>query len=386
MINQNRLLETFLELVNINGESGNEILVSNFLQKKLADIGLTVAVDEASKSFNGTTGNVIGFWGGTDDSMPSILLSAHMDTILPTKNIKTVIKDNRIKTDGNTILGADNRVGVSVILELLRVLKEQNLPHPPIYVVFSVAEEIGMYGSKYISTNQEIDAKIGFVFDSSAMPGNVIINAPSSRKLEIKLIGKSAHAAVNPSAGVSAIKIAGNAISKIDIGKFEDNSTFNIGKINGGKAINIVPDIVELEAEYRGFDYDLMNQKIEEVRSIFKIEADKLGGTIKFNEIEKYELFNLDLTSAPVEIAFEAIRKLGLEPKGIRYSGGSDANIYNSIGISTVNLGMGFQNVHSTNENIMLNNLYKDAEIGINIVLAAHNYFITKDQVNEVEI
>ncbi len=372
MLNYTRLKNSFLELVAINGASGRENNVADHIQMRLSEIGVQAERDNANVSFDGTCGNVIAFLEGTDPNMRPILLSCHMDTIEPTAGIKCIEENGKIMTDGRTILGADNRAGVAVVLETLQTVVENNLPHPPIYCAFSVAEEIGMFGIKFIP-KEKINAACGFVFDSSAKPGDVIVNAPSSRVITIKLFGKAAHAAVQPENGVNALKIAGNAISKIPTGKFNDNSTFNFGTIKGGKAINIVPDYVEIEAEYRGFSHKLLDRKVENLRQVFNSEAESLGGKAEIEVVEKYGFFELSESSETVKIAFNAIRKADLNPEAITYSGGSDANVLNTKGIPTVNFGMGFRNVHSVNEYIKTEDLYKDAEIAMNIVTASYS-------------
>jgi tripeptide aminopeptidase len=372
MINKDRVVESFLELVSVNGESGNEQQISNYIQKKLNHLGISYSIDNAGDSFGGNAGNITAQIPGAN--IPGIVFSSHMDSIEPTEGIKTKIEDGKIKTDGKTILAADDRAGIAIILEVLQTVKENDLEHPPLTIIFTVAEEIGMYGSKNISI-KELNASCGFVFDSSADPGNLIQIAPSKIQLKIKVIGKASHAAVSPEKGINAITIACNSLSKIKTGKFDDGSTLNFGSIKGGKAINIIPGLVEIDAELRGFDNEYLTSKIDEIKQVFINEAEKLGGSIRIDIDEKYRAFALDEESAPIKIVKNAIEKTDLSPKLLKYSGGSDANVFNANGLPSVNLGMGFKNCHSVNEFILVDDLTKSCEIAFNIIGSAYNYF-----------
>lgn len=371
MINKERLVETFVELVKIDGKSGNEKDIAQNLVTRLKELGLEVKIDNAGETFGGNSGNVIGYLKGNYPEKESILLSAHMDTVEDTPDIKVIIEDEIIKTDGNTILGADDRAGVACILETLKIIKDNKLDHPPIYVVFSVAEEIGMWGAKNISP-KEVKAKYGFIFDSSAKAGKVITEAPTSARMDITIRGKSAHAAVAPENGINAIKIAGNAIARLNPGRFEAG-TFNIGTIKGGKATNIVPDCVEIAAECRSFNNSILKEKIEEIKNIFKEETEKLEGEFEFDYSEKYNCFKLEDSNKTVQIAFDAIRECGVEPESISFTGGSDANIYSNLGIPTVNIGTGYKGAHTHNEQISISDLFFDANVTLNIVKISLN-------------
>lgn len=371
MINKERLVETFIELVKIDGKSGNEKDIAENLIKKLKELGLEVRTDNAGETFGGNAGNVIGYLEGNYPEKEPVLLSAHMDTVEATPNIKVIIEDEIIKTDGNTILGADDRAGVACILETLRVIKDNKIEHPPVYVVFSVAEEIGMWGAKNILP-EEVKAKYGFIFDSSAKAGKVITEAPTAARMDIKITGKSAHAAVAPENGINAIKIAGNAIARLNPGRFEAG-TFNIGTIQGGKATNIVPDCVEIAAECRSFNDSILKEKVEQIKNVFQEETDKLEGGLEFKYSEKYNCFKLEDSNKTVQIAFEAIRECGVEPESISFTGGSDANIYSNLGIPTVNIGTGYKGAHTHNEQIAISDLYFDANVTLNIVKISLN-------------
>ena len=378
MISQKKLVDTFLDLALIDGASGNERLVADFLKSKLSELGLNVKEDNANKTFNGNAGNVIAHYPGTNKDMLPYFIAAHMDSIAPTKNLKPVFTNGVIRSDGTTILGADDRVGVAVVLETITYIVKNKIETGPIQIILTVGEEIGMFGSKNLTFDM-VNSRFGFVFDSSASPGSIIVSAPSSTHFIVKVLGKAAHAAVNPEQGINAIKIASDAITKLKTGKISETCTMNFGLINGGKAINIVPDQVIIEGDVRSLVNEESISKIEELKDTFNKSALKFGGKVEFKFIKKYETFNLSLDSNVVQIAMNAIKEIGLNPKPIKYPGGSDANIFNKMGIPTVNLGLGYKNVHSKNESISIQNLELSAKIGISIVKNAL-FFSTKNE------
>ncbi len=367
MIPQKEILNTFLALIKINGESGNEINFAKYISKELAQIGLDVHIDKANEIYHGNSGNVIAFYEGTNKNLPPIILSAHMDTIEPTTNINVIVEKNIIKTDGTTILGADDRSGIAAILEALKFIIKNDIPAPPIKVILTVAEEIGMYGSSFYE-DKEPFAKYAFVFDSSADPGKIIVAAPTSKVIKIEVIGKSAHAAVHPEDGINAIKIAAMAISKIKVGRISPTCTANFGKISGGKAVNIVPDLVSIDAEVRSLNNSEIDSKINEIKTAFNEAVNTFGGNYVINIKEKYPAFNIDENSPLIKLAKNALSELELKPETIKFSGGSDANQFNAKGIPALNFGIGMKSVHSHKEYIDINHITMVANAIIKIV------------------
>jgi tripeptide aminopeptidase len=370
MIDRQRLVQTFLELVRIDGISGNEAAMAQALAARLTALGIPSQQDAAGSACAGNAGNVIGRLEATAPGAPPILLSAHMDTVQPTRGIKPALRDGVIASDQTTILGADDRAGISAILEILAVLKERRLPHGPIEIVFTVAEEIGMHGAKFLK-RADLQARLGFVFDSSAPPGNVVVQAPGAVAFKIFVHGKAAHAAVWPEKGVHAIQIAGRALADLKLGRVGEIGTVNVGLIQGGKAINVVPDCVELQGEVRSPDEEEINALLHDIERRFAAVAKKAGGSIAFEATRKYAGFRLTDQDQVVQVVAAAIARAGFQPKTIKYPGGSDANVFNEKGIPTVNLGLGVHGAHSFQESITVDNLAAAAKIGLEIVNTA---------------
>ncbi len=374
MINNQRLLDIFIELVKIDGVSGNENNVAEYIKTRLTELGIEYTHCNSEKIEGGNCGNLIATLPGTDAGLSTIMFSAHMDSIESTEGINTIIEDGIIKTDGKTILAADDRAGIASILEVVKVLKENNVDHPPLKLLFTVIEEKGMKGAKDVDA-ESLGAACGFIFDSSARPGKIIVSAPTSVHIIIKITGLAAHAANAPEKGVNAIMIASNSISQLGSGRLTDTMTFNFGKITGGKVINIVPDYCEIEAECRSHDKTELDNRLTEVENVFKTEAEKLGGSVDVTVNKKYSNFNLSHTSDTAIIASRAIEKTGLEPDLVRYAGGSDANVFNEVGIPSVNFGLGYRNAHSTSENMAIEDLETSASICLNVAKTAFIHF-----------
>jgi len=367
MINHDRLVQTFLALGLIDGVHGNEAGVARELQSRLHALGMTCSMDDAGATFGGNAGNIHARMDGTL-SVPAVLLCAHMDTIQSTRELHHVVDDGTIRTDGRTILGGDDRAGISVILEILQTLHEQRIPHGPVEVLFTVCEEAGMHGAKFI-TRSDFEAPYGFIFDCQASPGNYIVEAPGAVSFTAEVRGRSAHAAVSPEKGIHAIEIASKSIAALKMGRWDTTGMLNIGTIHGGSAINVVPDTVRITGETRNANAEKLLSQIEYIRTAFHETAAQLGGTVDITFTEKYGGYEFTDTDPMIRTARTAIAAAGLEPTPLAYAGGSDANVLNRNGIPMLNLGVGFKNAHSFDECIAVKDLVTTARIGLNIVL-----------------
>ena len=217
MVNKQRLIEEFLELVQIDSPSSREGKVAQVLVKKLEEIGCEVIIDNAGEKTGGETGNVIATLKGNRNGK-KILFSSHMDTVSPSIGVKPIIDEANgiIKSDGTTVLGSDDKAGIAAILEALRTVKENNIEHSDIQVVFSIWEEGGLQGAKNLDYSK-IDAEYAFVLDSGGSPGEIIVKAPAQDAIKVKIIGKPAHAGLQPENGISAIMVASKSYRKYEI-------------------------------------------------------------------------------------------------------------------------------------------------------------------------
>lgn len=345
----------FLELVRIDSPSRSERALADKLKKDLSDLGFQVEEDDAGSRVNGKAGNIIARLEGNTNK-PPVLFGAHMDTVSKVLGIKPVIKEGKIFSDGTTILSADDKAGICAIVKGIESALNKGVQHGYIEVVFTICEEIGLKGSKNLNT-EKLKAEMGFILDSSGEVGRLIVNAPAQNKLYFKIKGKAAHAGVEPEKGISAIKIAGVALTNMNFGRIDSETTANIGIIKGGSATNIVADLVEMEGEARSRNKEKLKQQTEHMVRVMEEAAQKYGGQVECKVDFSYPAYNFEEDSSIVRYAIKAVHKIGLKPIIASSGGGSDANVFNGKGVPCINLGSGFFNPHSKEEYIAIESL-----------------------------
>ncbi len=370
MINRERMLNHVLELIQIDSHSREERDVAMKLKADCEALGGTVYIDSAGEKVGGNVGNVIVHFKGTNPNAPPFFLSSHMDTVVPGKGVKPIREGNIIRTDGTTVLGGDDKTGCSIIVECIRTLQEQNIPYSDLQIVFTICEEVGLLGAK----NCEIDrvsAKFGLVLDSDD-PGHLITKAPSSNRMRFTIYGLEAHAGVCPEKGISAIKIASEAIAEMKLGRIDHETTSNIGTINGGVAVNVVPNRVDLYCEARSHNDDKLETQTSHMvdcleRAVSHHEVTNDGHTIKARlekHIERdYHRMDLADDSMIVKLVKQAAHNLGHDCEPLPTGGGCDANIFNRKGIECANLGTGMHNIHTVKEYMSIDDFYQSADI-----------------------
>lgn len=366
-INKERLLEEFLELVQIDSETKNESNIAKILKEKFESLGLEVIEDNAKEVTGHGANNLICNLKGTKDSADPIYFTSHMDTVVPGNGVKPSIEDGYVITDGTTILGADDKTGVAAILEAIRSLKENSVEHGDLQFVITVGEESGLVGAKALDSSL-LNAKYGYALDSDGKVGNIIVAAPTQAKLNAVVKGKTAHAGVAPEKGISAITLASKAIAKMPLGRIDDETTANIGRFEGGQKTNIVCDHVEILAEARSLVPEKMEEQVEKMKQAFQETAEEMGGSVELDIQVMYPGFKQQAGDQVVEVARSAAKSIGRESELLTSGGGSDANIIAGHGIPTVNLAVGYEEIHTTNERMPVAELEKVAELVTAIV------------------
>jgi tripeptide aminopeptidase len=296
-----------------------------------------------------------------------------MDTVGPGEGIRPLVVDGVVKSDGNTVLGADDKAGIAVILEALSSVLESGMKHGRVEIVLTVAEEIGLLGSKNLDLSQ-LQARRVFVLDGEGEIGGIVVRAPSQNSIRATFKGRSAHAGLNPEAGINAIDAAAEAITCMTLGRIDEETTANVGIIRGGRAANIVPDEAYLEGEARSLSEESLDRQTREMEKCLQEGATKLGAQVEALVTRAYSSFNLGLQDAIVKIALEAAENLGIKARLASTGGGSDTNVFNESGLPAVNLSVGYENVHTAREKIPVKNLEKAAQYLVEIisVVASH--------------
>jgi len=370
MINRERVLAEFCELVRIKASTRAEREIADALKARLAAAGLEVAEDETGQKIGGNAGNVFGYLKGTLPQAPRLMLSAHIDCVEPCAGIEPELKDGVIVSKGDTILGSDDKSGIVPILEALRVIKEQKIPHGDIQVVFTVSEEGGLHGSKNMDPAW-LRADMGYAFDASGEPGKIITKAPGQNRIEVVIHGKTAHAGVAPEEGINAIVLAGKALAQIRQGRIDDETTANIGTIKGGVATNIVPDRVELACEARSRNLAKLAAQTQHMVDTFTRIAQENGGRAEIAVSRAYDPFVLAEDAPVVAMARKAAASIGLNAAIEATGGGSDANYFNAYGVPTAVLSTGMSKVHTTEEYIKEEHLYQTTELVLALIKTA---------------
>ncbi|TRM12648.1 M20/M25/M40 family metallo-hydrolase [Lentibacillus cibarius] len=371
-INKDRLIEEFFELVQIDSETGYEAEIADILTKKFTELGLDVAEDNAKEQTGHGAGNLICTLKGNKEGVDPIYFTSHMDTVVPGKGITPSIKDGYIVSDGTTILGSDDKAGLAAMLETIRTLNENDVEHGDIQFVITVGEESGLAGAKALDESL-LHAKYGYAIDSNGAVGDIIVAAPTQAKLNAVMRGKTAHAGLAPEKGVSAITLAAKAISKMPLGRIDEETTANIGRFEGGKQTNIVADHVEILAEARSLNPDKMEKQVAEMKQAFEDVAANYGGNAEVDVKIMYPGFKRNKGEKVVEVARNAAKAIGRNSTLQASGGGSDANVISGLGIPTVNLAVGYEDIHTTNERIPVEELVKITELVTAIVQEAAN-------------
>lgn len=322
--------------------------------------------DPAGAAIGGNAGNLLCFPPGFREDQPAIMLTAHLDTVASTAGLAPLVTDERISSDGRTILGGDNRLGLSILTYLLQQVATRRLPYRNFFVAHTVAEEIGLFGAEKIDLSP-YRVTGAYVFDSSRRPGIYVRECVGLHLFEVTFRGKSAHAGVAPEEGINAIALAARAITTMQVGRIDPTMTTNIGWIAGGGATNVVPDRVTIKGEVRSFSEQQSLERIRMIEQGFRATLNG-HGDLEFSSRVDFAPYVLHPHSPLLADLERAIRAQGLQPQPIPYTGGSDANKYNAKGIPAVNLGIGAQKPHTHEEFVLLEDIAAAAGIAFELI------------------
>lgn len=374
-VNASRLKDLFLDLVRIDSLSRRERDVALRLKREMEAAGAACTFDSAGEKVRGNSGNLIARLPGTLPNVPPLLLCAHMDTVVPGEGVKPIIDGDTIRTDGTTVLGGDDKSGCAIICEVARCLGEQQIPHGPIDCVFTICEEIGLLGAKHLDLSL-VNAREGLVFDSDA-PGSLFVRAPAATRLRFTVRGLEAHAGMAPERGLSAIKIAAEAITAVKLGRIDHETTANLGLIQGGRALNVVPNEVVVRGEARSRNADKLAAQVDHMIQCFKdavarasvvVDGKRIDAQLDYSADPEYAAMNVPDDSPLVRKVIEAARRAGRVVNPEAMGGGCDANVLNQRGLVVANLGTGMRDIHTVREWLNLNDMIATAEVTLELV------------------
>jgi tripeptide aminopeptidase len=356
MIDRARLLGTFWGLVTIPSPSGEEAKVAEAITRRLEALGPSVETDEA--------GNLLARLAGQENNATeeSLMITAHMDTVVPCDQVNPVMREGVIYSDGTSILGADDKAGVAIILEVLAVLIESKMAHRPLEILFTVSEEKGLRGAKAFDVRR-LRARMAIGLDAGGPQGAIVHSAPSQDSLAVEVHGRAAHAGVNPEGGIDAIRVAAEAIAAMPLGRIDAETTANIGVISGGRATNIVPDLVTLRGEARSRNRAKLEAQSKAMRQALEKAAAAHGATLDLQVKRMYDAYDLGADTPVICLVSAAMRGLGLEPRLVPTGGGSDGNVFNAAGLQMVQISVGMEEVHTLNEYVALDDMVTAAQV-----------------------
>jgi tripeptide aminopeptidase len=375
LINPERLKNLLIELIKIDSLSRKEYDVAMRLKREMEDLGAQVSIDDAGERVGGNVGNLVARFTGTAPEAMPILLSAHMDTVVPGEGIVPILEGDILRTDGRTVLGGDDKSGVAIICEVLRVIKENRFPCSDVDVVFTICEEAGLIGAKCLDVSR-LRARTGLVLDSDSV-GFLFTKAPAANRMEFQVHGLEAHAGVCPERGVNAIKVAADGIAQMSLGRIDHETTANIGVIEGGMAVNIVPNSVTLKGEARSHSEEKLQRQTEHMlrclqdaaaRHMLEVGGAHFTASVDAKIERDYDRMDVSDGAPIVQLVRAAAKNLRVEIKTLATGGGCDANVLNQKGLEVANLSTGMREIHTVKEWLDLKDLNLSAEMVLEVV------------------
>src|SRR5947208_8620329 len=362
------VVDLFTELAALPSPPGEERAVADVVARYLRDLGLDVDEDDAGAKVGSTIGNLYCRLGGNDngDGIP-VFLCAHLDTVPPTGPINPVVEDGVVRNSGGTILGADNKSAVAVMLEATRRVLAENRRHAGIELLFTPKEEVGLLGAAAFD-HARLHARMGYVYDQAAPIGDVILGAPYSHSMEVRLHGRAAHSGMYPEEGRSAIAAAARAIADLRLGRIDDETTANVGTIHGGTDGNIIPEWCTFLAEARSHDERKLQEIVQEMLDAVAFAAELEDCEVETEVHKSYKGYRFRRDDDVVRIAHSALEREGFTPSYGLSGGAADANVFNERGLECLNLANGMQDIHTPDERIAVEDLERMVDVTLALV------------------
>jgi tripeptide aminopeptidase len=360
------VLDLFLELAAISSPPGQERPVADVVLAYLRDLGLEVDEDGVGPRIDATAGNLLCRLEPTLGEGTPVFLCAHLDTVPPSGPIEPVVEDGIVRNAAGTILGADDKSAVAVMLEATRRVVEERRQHAGLELLFTPKEEVGLVGA-YAFDHTRLTAKVGYVYDQAAPVGEIVLGAPSSVAIDATFRGRAAHAGMYPEDGRSAIAAAARAIADMRLGRIDDETSANVGVVEGGTARNIIPDRCSVRAEARSHDEEKLADLVREMTETMAFAATLEECEVDTTVNRSYRAYRFKPGDTVVRLAVTALERTGHTPRFALSGGGADANVFNDRGLACVNLANGMTEIHTPDEHIAVADL--DAMVDVTLAL-----------------
>jgi len=366
------VVDLFMELAAVPSPPGEERAVADAVVRYLRDLGLSVDEDDAGAKVGSTMGNVYCRLEPNGGVGEPIFLCAHLDTVPPTGPLEPVIEDGVVRNAGGTILGADNKSAVAAMLDGTRRVLAENRPHGGIELLFTPKEEVGLLGAAAFD-HERLAARVGYVYDQAAPIGDVILGAPHSQAMQVRFHGRAAHSGMFPEEGRSAVAAAARAIADLRLGRVDEETTANVGIIQGGTAGNIIPEWCTLDAEARSHDERKLAELVQEMLDAFSFAAGLEDCEVEAKVSRSYRGYRFKREDPVVRIAHAALERTGYTPTYGLSGGAADANVFNEKGLACLNLANGMQDIHTPDERITVEDLEGMVEVTLALVDVARD-------------
>jgi tripeptide aminopeptidase len=367
-----QVVDLFLELAALPSPPGEERAVADAVTRYLGHLGLQVEEDDAGAKVGSTMGNLLCRVEPNGAAGTPIFLCAHLDTVPPDGVLEPVLEDGVIRNAGGTILGADNKSAVAAMLEGTRRVLAENRPHAGIELLFTPKEEVGLLGAAAFD-HERMQARVGYVYDQAAPIGDVILGAPHSQAMQVRFHGRAAHSGMYPEEGRSAIAAAARAIADLRLGRVDEETTANVGIIQGGTAGNIIPEWCTLDAEARSHDERKLADLVQEMVDAFSFAAGLEDCEVETKVSKSYRGYRFKRDDQVVRYAHAALERTGYTPNYALSGGAADANIFNDRGLACLNLANGMQDIHTADERITVEDLEGMVEVTLALVDVARD-------------
>ena len=359
MANRERLVESLVSLIQIDSPTGEEDEMDREVSARLQGLGFTVKHD--------AYGNVIARLDGTGEA---VILSAHLDTVDPGRGIRPRLEGDMLRSDGTTILGGDCKAGVAIVLEALTSVVESGSPHLPVEVIFSRAEEGGLNGARNLDFSL-ISATRGVVFDGEGAVNRITAAAPAQNVVKAEITGRASHAGLEPEKGLSALVVAGHILTRLPLGRIDDETTSNVGYLEGGLKRNIVPERAFLDGEIRSRDQQKLDRLTDQFRQVFAEVGEMYpDARVDLDISNTYRAYRVDAEHPAAVMVARALGQIGLEPQLSGSGGGSDANVFFEHGIAALPVGIGVRSFHTKEETALIPEVLQGAEMCQRLITA----------------